>query len=196
MASDPMELAYAVMDELGADVADIRVSGDQGGELHLPGVDLLMVASVAVASAFFKGVIGGVLEETGEQGKAVGKDLVRRFTRLVGRLTGSRGGAAPPPTPPADPPTPPAAAAPPGSPAADPLEEFRAAASDAREVLDRFGAAAADLERYAVQAQAEVAATLRDLGVRDSRVQRIAPATTARLLEEVERDRPGHSQRP
>ena len=187
MASDPMDLAYAVMDELGADVADIHVSGDEDGELHLPGVDLLMVAGVAVASAFLKGVVSGVLEETGKTGEALGRGIVQRFTRLVRRLTGSRGDAPEPGT---------TAAAPPAPPAADPLEEFRAAASDARLVLARLSVAAGDLQRYAAQAEAEVATTLRDLGVRESRVQRIAPAATARLIEEVEQDRPGSQREP
>lgn len=90
MASDSIDLAYAVMDELGADVADIRIRREEERQLHLPGVDLLMVAGVAVASAFLKGLISGVLQETGQTGETIGRSLVRRFTRLLGRLTGAR----------------------------------------------------------------------------------------------------------
>ena len=44
------------------------------------------------------------------------------------------------------------------------------------------------LGQYSAGAQAEVAAALRSLGLRDERVQVLAPATTTRLIGQVHTD--------
>jgi hypothetical protein len=68
------------------------------------------------------------------------------------------------------------------------LADFRQAAADAEAALARLGVAAGALGQYAAGAQAEVAAALRGLGLRDERVQILAPATTTRLIGQVHTD--------
>ena len=68
------------------------------------------------------------------------------------------------------------------------LTDFRQAAADAEAALTRLGAAAGALEQYAAGAQAEVAAALRSLGLRDERVQVLAPAATSRLIGQLHTD--------
>ena len=68
------------------------------------------------------------------------------------------------------------------------LADFRQAAADAEAALTRLGVAAGALGQYAAGAQAEVAAALRSLGLRDERVQILAPATTTRLIGQVHTD--------
>jgi len=46
MAGDSMDLDYAAMDELGADVADLQVGCDRDGNLHLPGMDVLLLGGM------------------------------------------------------------------------------------------------------------------------------------------------------
>jgi hypothetical protein len=190
MANDPMDLAYAAVDELGADVADIRISGDRDGDLHLPGTEVLLLGGVAVASAFLKGLWSGLLKGSEDLGEAVGKGFVQRFAKLAG----SRLPPQPGPVKSAE--TAGAvharasattALAPPS--ADDVIEEFRSAAADAQLALTRLGVAAGYLRLYAGGAQLEVAATLRGLGLRADRVERIAPLATARLLQQIELDR-------
>ena len=55
MPADTMELAYGVIGEIGADVADIRIPGERTRLLHLPGADVLLLAGLTVVSAFFRG---------------------------------------------------------------------------------------------------------------------------------------------
>jgi hypothetical protein len=189
MAGDPMDLAYAAMDELGADVADIRVSGDRDRDLHLPGVDVLLLGGVAIASAFLKGLWSGVLKGSENAGEAVGKDLVQRFAKLAGSLlprqpapakNAGTGRTVPSSTSAAT------TAAP--SSADGLIEEFRSAAGDAQLALVRLGVAADDLRLYATSAEIEVAATLHALGLRADRVERIAPLATAKMLRQIELD--------
>jgi hypothetical protein len=175
MASDAMDLAYGVIGDLGADVADIRVRSESYRELHLPGIDLLLMAGMAVSSAFFRGLISGILKETEQTGQDVGRGLVRRFTRLLGRLVPSgRNDESPGTAQPSE---------------TDVLEDFRRAAADAERALTDLGVAAGELHRYAAGAQADVVSTLRELGIRDERVERIGPAVTSRLITQVENDR-------
>jgi hypothetical protein len=190
MTNDPMDLAYAAMDELGADVADIRIRGDREGDLHLPGTEVLLLGGVALASAFLKGLWSGLLKGSENAGEAVGKGLVQRFAKLAGSRVlhqperaesagtagAARGRASA------------AASAAPSS-ADNVIEEFRSAAADAELALTRLGIAAGDLRLQADEAQLEVAETLRELGLRADRVDRIAPLATARLLRRIEQDR-------
>lgn len=200
MPSDTMELAYGVIGEIGADVADIRIPGEHRRQLHLPGADILLLAGLTVASAFFRGLLTGIVAETGTTGEDLGRGLVRRFTALIGRLlpggaspAGEAGGAAG--TAPAEAGAAPAGAEPARTEAAgaagddgDVLAEYRQAAADAEVALARLGVAAGALERYAAGAQAEVAAALRGLGLREERVQVLAPATTSALISQVHAD--------
>jgi hypothetical protein len=183
MPADTMELAYGVIGEIGADVADITIPGEITRQLHLPGADILLLAGLTVVSAFFRGLLTGIAAEAGQ----TGEDLVRRFTGLLHRLA-------------------PGAAAPAGShgtvPGGEPggdgdggdggdgdvLTDFRQAAADAEAALTRLGVTAGALGQYAAGAQAEVAAAMASLGLRDERVQALAPATTARLISQVQTD--------
>jgi hypothetical protein len=158
MPADTMELAYGVIGEIGADVADIRIPGERARLLHLPGADVLLLAGLTVVSAFFRGLLTGIAAGTGQ----AGEDLIRRFTGL---LTGGDVGDG-----------------------GDVLADFRQAAADAEAALTRLGVAAGALGQYAAGAQAEVAAALRSLGLRDERVQILAPATTTRLIGQVHTD--------
>jgi len=158
MPADTMELAYAVIGEIGADVADITIPGGTTRQLHLPGADILLLAGLTVVSAFFRGLLTGVAAGTGQ----AGEDLIRRFTWL---LTGGDAGDG-----------------------GDVLADFRQAAADAEAALARLGVAAGALGQYAAGAQAEVADALRGLGLRDERVQILAPATTTRLIGQVHTD--------
>jgi hypothetical protein len=157
MPADTMELAYGVIGEIGADVADITIPGERARLLHLPGADVLLLAGLTVVSAFFRGLLTGIAAGTGQ----AGEDLIRRFTQLI---TGSDGDDG------------------------DVLADFRQAAADAEAALTRLGVAAGALGQYAAGAQAEVAAALRSLGLRDERVQILAPATTTRLIGQVHTD--------
>ena len=178
MPADTMELAYGVIGVIGADVADITIPGETTRQLHLPGADILLLAGLTVVSAFFRGLLTGIAAETGP----TGEDLVRRFTGLLHRLA-------------------PGAAGPAGSngtvPGGEPgddgddgdvLTDFRQAAADAEAALTRLGVAAGALGQYAAGAQAEVAAAMAILGLRDERVQVLAPATTTRLIGQVHTD--------
>ena len=158
MPADTMELAYGVIGVIGADVADITIPGERARLLHLPGADVLLLAGLTVVSAFFRGLLTGVAAGTGQ----AGEDLIRRFTWL---LTGGDAGDG-----------------------GDVLADFRQAAADAETALTRLGVAAGALGQYADGAQAEVAAALRSLGLRDERAQALAPATTARLIGQVHTD--------
>jgi hypothetical protein len=204
MPADTMELAYGVIGEIGADVADIRIPGEQRRQLHLPGADILLLAGLTVVSAFFRGLLTGIVAETGKTGEDLGRGLVRRFTALIGRLApgeatpaGDAGTEGTPPADqvPADAGTVPASTEAAGPEAAGPeagdgdvLADYRQAAADAEAALARLGVAAGALEKYAAGAQAEVAAALRGLGLRDERVQVLAPATTTRLISQVHAD--------
>ena len=101
----------------------------------------------------------GLLTGVAARTGQAGEDLIHRFTWL---LTGGDGG--------------------------DVLADFRQAAADAEAALARLGVAAGALGQYAAGAQAEVAAALRGLGLRDERVQILAPATTTRLIGQVHTD--------
>ena len=158
MPADTMELAYGVIGVIGADVADITIPGERARLLHLPGADVLLLAGLTVVSAFFRGLLTGVAAGTGQ----AGEDLIRRFTWL---LTGGDAGDG-----------------------GDVLADFRQAAADAEAALTRLGVAAGALGPYAAGAQAEVDAALRSLGLRDERVQILAPAATTRLIGQVHTD--------
>jgi hypothetical protein len=182
MPADTMELAYGVIGEIGADVADITIPGERARLLHLPGADVLLLAGLTVVSAFFRGLLTGIVADTGTAGEDLGRSLIRRFTGLIARLApgaaapaGSSGGE-------------PGDEAPSGDDDGDVLTDFRQAAADADAALTRLGVAAGALERYAAGAQAEVAAALRSLGLRDERVQILAPAATTRLIGQVHTD--------
>lgn len=193
MPADTMEFAYGVIGEIGADVADITIPGERTRQLHLPGADILLLAGLTVVSAFFRGLLTGIVAETGQTGEDLGRGLVRRFTGLIGRLApgaaapaGSNGNAPGDDEPGG-----------PGGPGGDGdggdgdgdvLADFRQAAADAEAALTRLGVAAGALEQYAAGAQAEVAAALRSLGLRDERVQILAPAATTRLIGQVHAD--------
>jgi hypothetical protein len=161
MPADTMELAYGVIGEIGADAADITIPGETTRRLHLPGADILLLAGLTVVSAFFRGLLAGVVAETGTAGQDLGRSLVRRFTGLL---------------------------APGGDDDGDVLADFRQAAADAEAGLTRLGVAAGALERYAAGAQAEVDAALRSLGLRDERVRILAPAATTRLIGQLRTD--------
>ena len=180
MPADTMELAYAVIGEIAADVADITIPGETTRQLHLPGADILLLAGLTVVSAFFRGLLTGIAAETGQ----TGEDLVRRFTGLLHRLApGAAGPGGPNGTVPG------------GEPGGDSddgddgvLTDYRRAAADAEAALTRLGVAAGALGQYAAGAQAEVAAAMASLGLRDERVRALAPATTARLISQVQTD--------
>jgi hypothetical protein len=199
MPADTMELAYGVIGEIGADVADIRIPGEQRRQLHLPGADILLLAGLTVVSAFFRGLLTGIVAETGKTGEDLGRGLVRRFTALIGRLAPGAatpaGDAGTEGTPPADQVPADAGTAPASTETAGPeagdgdvVADYRQAAADAEAALARLGVAAGALEKYAAGAQAEVAAALRGLGLRDERVQVLASATTTRLISQVHAD--------
>jgi hypothetical protein len=156
-----MELAYGVIGEIGADVADITIPGEVTRQLHLPGADILLLAGLTVVSAFFRGLLTGIVAEAGTAGEDLGAILVRRFTGLL---------------------------APGGDDDGDVLTDYRQAAADAEAALTRLGVAAGALGQYAAGAQAEVAAALRSLGLRDERVQVLAPAATTRLIGQLRTD--------
>lgn len=187
MPADTMELAYGVIGEIGADVADITIPGEITSQLHLPGADILLLAGLTVVSAFFRGLLTGIAAEAGQ----TGEDLVRRFTGLLHRL--APGAAAPAGSSGTVP------GGEPGEPGGDGgdggdgdggdvLTDFRQAAADAEAALTRLGVTAGALGQYAAGAQAEVAAAMASLGLRDERVQALAPATTARLISQVQTD--------
>jgi len=161
MPADTMELAYGVIGVIGADVADITIPGERARLLHLPGADVLLLAGLTVVSAFFRGLLTGVVAETGTAGADLGRGLVRRFTGLLARGGDDDG---------------------------DVLTDFRQTAADAEAALTRLGVAAGTVGQYAAGAQAEVAAALRGLGLRDERVRILAPAATARLIGQVHTD--------
>jgi hypothetical protein len=190
MPADTMELAYRVIGEIGADVADITIPGGTTRQLHLPGADILLLAGLTVVSAFFRGLLTGIVAETSQTGEDLGRGLVRRFTGLLHRLApGAAGPAGPNGTVPGDEPGGDAGSA--GDHDGDDgdvVTDFRQAAADAEAALTRLGVAAGALEQYAAGAQAEVAAALRSLGLRDERVQVLAPAATTRLLGQVHTD--------
>jgi hypothetical protein len=119
------------------------------------------VAGLTVVSAFFRGLLTGVVAETGTAGEDLGRSLVRRFAGLLARGGDDDG---------------------------DVLSDFRQTAADAETALTRLGVAAGALGQYAAGAQAEVAAALRSLGLRDERVQILAPAATTRLIGQVHTD--------
>jgi len=167
MPADTMELAYGVIGEIGADVADITIPGETTRQLHLPGADILLLAGLTVVSAFFRGLLTGIVADTGTDGEDLVRGLVRQFTGLL---------------------APGAAAGSGGDNEGDLLTGFRQAAADAEAALPRLGVAAGALEPYAAGAQAEVAAALRSLGLRDERVQVLAPAATTRLIGQVRTD--------
>ena len=177
MPADIMELAYGVISEIGADVADITIPGETTRQLHLPGADILLLAGLTVVSAFFRGLLTGIVAETGTAGEDLGAILVGRFTGLLARLTpaGSSG----------DEPT---GDGPGEDDDGDVLTDFREAAADAEAALTPLGVATGALGQYAAGAQAEVAAAMASLGLRDERVQALAPATTARLISQVQTD--------
>jgi hypothetical protein len=188
MPADTMELAYGVIGEIGADVADITIPGETTRQLHLPGADILLLAGLTVVSAFFRGLLTGIVAETSQTGEDLGRGLVRRFTGLLHRLApGAAGPAGSNGTVPGD-----------GEPGGDTggdgehegevVTDFRQAAADAEAALTRLGVATGALEQYAAGAQAEVAAALRSLGLRDERIQILAPATTTRLIGQVHTD--------
>ncbi|HEV8223179.1 MAG TPA: hypothetical protein VGQ05_23180 [Streptosporangiaceae bacterium] len=188
MPADTMELAYGVIGEIGADVADITIPGETTRQLHLPGADILLLAGLTVVSAFFRGLLTGIVAETSQTGEDLGRGLVRRFTGLLHRLApGAAGPAGSNGTVPGD-----------GEPGGDTggdgdrdgdvVTDFRQAAADAEAALTRLGVVAGALEQYAAGAQAEVAAALRSLGLRDERIQILAPATTTRLIGQVHTD--------
>jgi hypothetical protein len=146
------------------------------------------VAGLTVVSAFFRGLLTGIVAETSQTGEDLGRGLVRRFTGLLHRLApGAAGPAGSNGTVPGD-----------GEPGGDTgdhdgddgdvVTDFRQAAADAEAALTRLGMAAGALEQYAAGAQAEVAAALRSLGLRDERVQILAPAATTRLIGQVHTD--------
>jgi hypothetical protein len=186
MPADIMELAYGVIGEIGGDVADITIPGDSSRHLYLPGADVLLLAALTVVSAFFRGLLAGVVAETGTAAGDPGSSLLRRFTGLVARLApvgdAPAGSAADGPT--ADGP---GEEGPGGD--GDVLDDFRQAAADAEAELTRLGVAAAGaLGQHAFGAQAEVAAALRRLGLRDERVHVLAPAATTRLIGQLHAD--------
>ena len=192
MPADTMELAYGVIGEIGADVADITIPGEITSQLHLPGADILLLAGLTVVSAFFRGLLTGIVAETGTAGEELGAILVGRFTGLLARLAP---GAAAPAGSHRDEPAGEGPAeegsseeGPGGDEDGDVLTDFRQAAADAEAALTRLGAAAGALEQYAAGAQAEVAAALRSLGLRDERVQVLAPAATSRLIGQLHTD--------
>jgi len=178
MPADTMELAYGVIGEIGADVADITIPGEVTRQLHLPGADILLLAGLTVVSAFFRGLLTGVVAETGTAGEDLGRSLIRRFTGLLDP-------GAVPAGPSADEP---AGEGPVGDDDGDVLTDFRQTAADAETALTRLGVAAGALGQYTAGAQAEVAAALRSLGLRDERVQILAPAATTRLIGQVRTD--------
>ena len=161
MPADTMELAYGVIGEIGADVADITIPGELTQQLHLPGADILLLAGLTVVSAFFRGLLTGIVAGTSQTGEDLGANLVRRFTGLL---------------------------APGGDDDADLLTDFRQTTADAEAALPRLGVAGWALGQYAAGAQAEVAAALASLGLRDERVRILAPAATARLIGQVHTD--------
>jgi len=161
MPADTMELTYGVIGEIGADVADITVPGELTRQLYMPGADILLLAGLTVVSAFFRGLLTGVVAGTGTAGEDLGRSLVRRFTGLI---------------------------APSGDDGGDVLADYRQTAADAEAALTRLGVAAGALGQYASGAQAEVAAALRSLGLRDERVQVLAPAATTRLIGQLRTD--------
>lgn len=182
MPADTMELAYGVIGEIGGDVADITIPGEATRQLHLPGADILLLAGLTVVSAFFRGLLTGIVAETGTAGEDLGAILVRRFTGLIARLAP---GAAAPAGAHRDEPT---EEGPGGDDDGDVLTDFRQAAADAEAALTRLGVAAGALGQYAAGAQAEVAAALRSLGLRNERVQVLAPATTRGLIGRLRTD--------
>ena len=178
MPADTMELAYGVIGEIGADVADITIPGEVTRQLHLPGADILLLAGLTVVSAFFRGLLTGVVAEAGTAGEDLGRSLIRRFTGLLAPGAAPAGSSGDEPS--GDEPT--------GDDDGDVLIDFRQTAADAETALTRLGVAAGALGQYAAGAQAEVAAALRSLGLRDERVQILAPATTTRLIGQVHTD--------
>jgi hypothetical protein len=187
MPADTMELAYVVIGEIGADVADITIPGEITRQLHLPGADILLLAGLTVVSAFLRGLLTGIVAETGTAGQEPAASLVRRFTGLIARVAP---GAAAPAGSPGDEPAEeePTEDGPGGDDDGDVLTDFRQAAADAEAALTQLGVTAGALGQYAPGAQAEVAAALRSLGLRGGRVRVLAPAATRRLIGQVHTD--------
>lgn len=172
MSWEPMVLANVAADELGSDVAEIRLVGLlDDDEYHLPGAEILIQAGMAIAAAFCAGFILEILKELGDDwGREEGAGLARRFRRLVGRLI-------------------------PGSEAAiaepnldnrvDLTVEFTTTVEVMRQELAEKHVEVSKLRIAASGSSAEVAQVLRDLGLHADRAEAIAPRCADVLLNEL-----------
>jgi hypothetical protein len=100
MSWEPTALATVAADELGADVAAVRVAGLlEDDEYHLTGVDVLLAAGMAIAAAFCAGLVQGVIDEIRQNtskptrpgdltdwGHGTGAGLVRQLRRFSSRF--------------------------------------------------------------------------------------------------------------
>jgi hypothetical protein len=176
MSWDPLIVANIAGEELGADIAEVRVPGlVDDDEYHLPGVDVLLAAGVTIASAFFFGFVRGVAEETGRWGEDMGAGLVRRFRALIHRST----------THVDQPSDTTATTVSPNDRASDLAVEFASLTELTRTELLVRHIEVATLKAAATQSRVEVARALVDLGVTSDRAETIAARTADRILDEL-----------
>lgn len=188
MSWEPMSLATVAADELGADVATIRVTGLlEDDDYHLTGVDVLVAAGMAIAAAFCIGLVQGIIAETRQPdspesggltdwGRGTGVKLVRRLRHFVNKFT-KRGEA-----PPAETETETDAEV---HDDADLTVQFTVLVATVRENLMEQHIGIRQLEVAAANSKGEVTAILMDLGVREGRASTLASQLTGALLDEL-----------
>jgi hypothetical protein len=181
---EPMSLATVAADELGADIATVRVTGLlEDDEDHLTGVDVLVAAGMAIAAAFFIGLVQGIIDETRQDvsrssrspdptawGHGTGAGLVRQLRHFVNRFT-KRGKDTPSGDPIHD--------------DTDPTTQFSVLVTTVRANLIENRIEVLQLEVAAENSKAEVVRTLTDLGLRAGRAEKLAPRLTEALLREL-----------
>lgn len=184
MSWEPMSLATAASDELGADVAAVRVAGLlDDDDYHLTGVDLLVAAGMAIAAAFCAGVVQGIIDEARgrgsrssesggltDWGQRTGAALVRRLRRLARRITkGSE--SAPSEAETHD--------------EADVTAEFTVLVATVRDNLVQAKVEVRQIKLAAENSKSEVIEILTELGLRADRAGTLAPRMTEALLSEL-----------
>ena len=183
MPWEPMSLANIAADELGADVATVRVAGLlEDDEHHLTGVEVLIAAGMAIAAAFCIGLVQGIVDEA-RQGRArsskstdptawghgTGAVLVRRLRHLVHRFTVRSEDASSEDAVQDE----------------DAKTQFSVLVTTVRENLIENRIEILQLEVAAEKSKAEVVGILTDLGLRPDRAGALAPRLTKALLREL-----------
>ena len=181
---EPMSLANIAADELGADVATVRVAGLlEDDERHLTGVEVLVAAGMAIAAAFCIGLVKGIVDEARQGtarssrstdstawGHGTGAVLVRQLRHVVHRFTRRSEDTSSEDTLHDD---------------EDPKIQFSVLVTTVRENLIENRIEILQLEVAAEKSKAEVVGILTDLGLRPARAEALAPRLTQALLREL-----------